>query len=108
MSYANLTAELKSGPLSYRKGGRGPPILHLHGSGGPYVSPVLERLAGQHTIYMPTVPGFDATAIHPSVASVTALAMECGFADASRFARYYKDRFGEEPSIALRRAHRGC
>lgn len=41
-----------------------------------------------------------------SIASVTGLAMECGFADASRFARYYKERFGTGPSTVLRRARR--
>jgi len=66
--------ELSSGPVHYRKGGSGPPLLHLHGSGGPVMSPVLERLAQRHTICQPTVPGFDDTPPHRSVRSVGHLA----------------------------------
>jgi pimeloyl-ACP methyl ester carboxylesterase len=39
-------------------------LLHLHSAAGPRVSPALERLAGKHTIYMPTMPGFNGTPAH--------------------------------------------
>jgi pimeloyl-ACP methyl ester carboxylesterase len=66
--------DLDSGPLAYLTGGDGRPLLHLHSSGGPRISPVTERLALRHTIHMPTVPGFNSTPIHASVASMADLA----------------------------------
>ena len=40
MSFSVHTIDLSSGPVHYQKGGSGPPLLHLHSSGGPRVSPV--------------------------------------------------------------------
>src|ERR1044072_3598220 len=68
------TAALSSGPVHYQKGGSGPPILHLHPAAGPRISPVVERLAQLHTIYMPTAPGFNATPMHPGVKTMPDLA----------------------------------
>ena len=68
------TAELASGPVHYQKGGSGPPILHLHPAAGPRISPVAERLAARHTIYMPTAPGFNATPMHADVRTMADLA----------------------------------
>ena len=65
--------DLTSGPLHYRKGGSGPPLLHLHSSGGPRVSRVIERLAQRHTVFMPVAPGFNATPEH-AVRTISALA----------------------------------
>jgi pimeloyl-ACP methyl ester carboxylesterase len=66
--------DLDSGPLTYLTGGSGPPILHLHSSGGPRISPVTERLAQRHAIHMPTVPGFNGTPAHGPVATMADLA----------------------------------
>ena len=63
-----------SGPVHYQKGGSGPPLLHLHSSGGPRVSPVIERLAQRHTVFMPIAPGFNATPEHAAVKTISALA----------------------------------
>ena len=74
IQFKELQIALDGGPLHYIQGGDGPPILHVHSSGGPRVSPVTERLAQRHTIYMPTMPGFNATPTHPTVASMIDLA----------------------------------
>jgi pimeloyl-ACP methyl ester carboxylesterase len=74
MHFLEQRVDLETGPLHYLKGGDGPPILHMHSSGGPRVSPVTQRLAQRHTIYMPTVPGFNSTSAHPAVASMVDLA----------------------------------
>jgi pimeloyl-ACP methyl ester carboxylesterase len=66
--------DLASGPVHYQKGGSGPPLLHLHSSGGPRVSPVIERLAQRHTVFMPVAPGFNATPQHDSIKTIGALA----------------------------------
>ena len=38
-------------------------------------------------------------------ASVTGVAIACGFSHLGRFARYYRDRYGETPSATLEAAH---
>ena len=68
------TAALSSGPVHYQKGGSGPPILHLHPAAGPRISPVVERLAARHTVFMPTAPGFNATPMHAGVRTMADLA----------------------------------
>ena len=68
------TIDLSSGPVHYQKGGSGPPLLHLHSSGGPRVSPVIERLAQRHSVFMPVAPGFNATPEHAAVKTISALA----------------------------------
>ena len=72
--FAAHTADLPSGPVHYQKGGSGPPILHLHPAAGPRISPVVERLARRHTVYMPTAPGFNATPMHGGVKTMVDLA----------------------------------
>jgi pimeloyl-ACP methyl ester carboxylesterase len=72
--FSEHRADLSSGPVHYRKGGSGPPLLHLHPAAGPRVSPVIERLAARHTVFMPVAPGFNATPQHPSVKSMSTLA----------------------------------
>src|SRR4029453_1756129 len=37
--------------------GDGPPLLYLHGAGGMFWDPFLERLSTEFTIYAPLVPG---------------------------------------------------
>jgi pimeloyl-ACP methyl ester carboxylesterase len=66
--------DLATGPVYFIKGGAGPAILHLHSAAGPRVSPALEKLSLKHTIYMPTLPGFNGTAPHADVASMGDLA----------------------------------
>ena len=39
-----------------------------------------------------------------SASSVTDIALECGFTHLSKFAKAYKDRFGELPSQTLKNA----
>jgi pimeloyl-ACP methyl ester carboxylesterase len=72
--FAAHTAALSSGPVHYQKGGSGPPILHLHPAAGPRISPVVERLAQRHTVYLPTAPGFNATPAHAGVKTMADLA----------------------------------
>src|SRR5262245_17218575 len=73
-NFVEQKIELSTGPVHFLKGGTGPALLHLHSGAGPRVSPALERLAGKHTIHMPTVPGFNGTPTHPGVGNVPALA----------------------------------
>jgi len=74
MKFSEEKIDLATGPVRYLKGGSGPAILHLHSAAGPRVSPALERLALKHTIYMPTMPGFNGTPAHAGVATMDALA----------------------------------
>ena len=73
-AFSEQEIKLSSGVLRYRKGGSGRPILTLHGTGGPNVSPMMEELAQRHTIYQPVGPGWDGTPMHPTVKSVPKLA----------------------------------
>jgi pimeloyl-ACP methyl ester carboxylesterase len=73
-AFTEHTVALDSGPVTYVRGGEGPPILHLHPAGGPRVTPVSRMLARRHTYYIPTVPGFNGTPEHPKVGSMVALA----------------------------------
>jgi pimeloyl-ACP methyl ester carboxylesterase len=72
--FTTHTADLASGPVHYQTGGGGPPILHLHPAAGPRISPVIERLAQRHTVFMPTAPGFNATPMHAGVKTMADLA----------------------------------
>jgi pimeloyl-ACP methyl ester carboxylesterase len=74
IAFTEHTVALDSGPVTYLKGGEGPPILHLHPAGGPRVTPVIRILARRHTFYMPTTPGFNGTPTHPAVNSMVDLA----------------------------------
>lgn len=42
--------------------GAGPPVVYLHGAGGPSWDPFLDALAEHHTVYAPHHPGTGATA----------------------------------------------
>ena len=74
LMFTEHTIDLSSGPVHYQKGGSGPPLLHLHSSGGPRVSAVIERLAQRHSVFMPVAPGFNATPEHAAVKTISALA----------------------------------
>jgi pimeloyl-ACP methyl ester carboxylesterase len=74
MAFEELQVALDSGPVHYMRGGEGPPILHLHSSGGPRITDVTRQLARRHTIHMPTVPGFEATPTHDTVKTMIDLA----------------------------------
>jgi hypothetical protein len=74
IAFTEHHVELDSGRVTYLKGGKGRPILHLHPAGGPRVSPATAMLARRHTYYIPTVPGFNGTAQHPTVGSMVDLA----------------------------------
>ena len=63
IAFTEHTVALDSGPVTYLKGGEGRPILLLHSAGGPRVSPATEMLARRHTIYIPTVPGYNGTPV---------------------------------------------
>jgi pimeloyl-ACP methyl ester carboxylesterase len=43
-------------------GGSGPPVVYLHGAGGPRWDVFLDALASRHTVYAPDHPGTGATA----------------------------------------------
>lgn len=64
---------LPSGSVRYLVTGSGPALVYLHPMGGLRWTRVLERLAATHTVYAPTLPGFDGTPLHAGVASGAAL-----------------------------------
>ena len=72
--FTEHTADLSSGPVHYQKGGSGPAILHLHPAAGPRLTPVIERLAQRHTVFIPAAPGFNGTPNHAAVTSMRGLA----------------------------------
>ena len=72
--FSEFTIELPTGPLTYLQGGSGPALLHLHSAAGPRLSPMIERLAAKHTVFMPTVPGFNATPVHANAKAMQDLA----------------------------------
>jgi pimeloyl-ACP methyl ester carboxylesterase len=74
MDFTASNITLSTGPLSYRKGGSGRPLLHIHGTGGPNHTPVLDALARRHTVYQPTGPGWDGTPAHDAIRSIPDLA----------------------------------
>src|SRR5262245_31298139 len=74
IAFTEHHVDLNTGPVTYLKGGEGPPILHLHPAGGPRVTPVTQMLARRHTYYIPTTPGFNGTPEHAAVASMLDLA----------------------------------
>ncbi len=73
-SFDEFTVDLPTGPVSYLKGGAGPAILHLHSAAGPRLSPVIEKLSAKHTIFLPTMPGFNGTPMHADVRTMQDLA----------------------------------
>jgi len=54
--------------------GEGRPILYLHPAGGVRWTPFLEALSKTHAVHMPTLPGFDGSAVDPSLRTRRALA----------------------------------
>ena len=74
VTFSEHDIALDSGPLRVRIGGSGRPLIHLHSAAGPRVSPVVEHLAGQHTVHQPFLPGFDGTARHAGVTTIIGLA----------------------------------
>ncbi|MBV8841037.1 MAG: alpha/beta hydrolase [Alphaproteobacteria bacterium] len=78
MSFTPHVAELASGPVHYQKGGSGPPILHLHPSAGPRLTPVIAQLAARHSVFVPTAPGFNGTPTHASAKTMRDLAALMG------------------------------
>lgn len=73
-AFSEHHVDLSGGPLHYRAGGEGRPILYFHGAGGPNVSPALEALADSYRVYVPTMPGFDGQPAFPGVDSMQDLA----------------------------------
>jgi pimeloyl-ACP methyl ester carboxylesterase len=66
--------DLSTGKLAYFEAGSGTPLLYLHPAGGVRRSPVLEGLAKSFALYVPVMPGFEGTALHPEVRTRQALA----------------------------------
>lgn len=73
-NFIEQTIELSTGPVQFLKGGAGPALLHLHSAAGPRLSPAIEKLSAKHTIYMPTMPGFNGTPAHPKIKNMPGLA----------------------------------
>jgi pimeloyl-ACP methyl ester carboxylesterase len=61
MRFEHETVRLSSGHLSYRVAGSGRPIVSLHSAGGIRITDPLTRLAQNHRVFLPVVPGYDGT-----------------------------------------------
>ncbi|MBO0894245.1 MAG: alpha/beta fold hydrolase [Acidimicrobiales bacterium] len=60
--------------VRYLEAGEGPPMVCLHGAGGPRISPGYELLARHHRVIAFEVPGFGASAVNDRSASIEELA----------------------------------
>lgn len=61
------SVEVSTGKITYFQVGSGTPLLYLHPAGGVRRSKVLEGLAQSFALYVPVIPGFEGTALHPAV-----------------------------------------
>jgi pimeloyl-ACP methyl ester carboxylesterase len=66
--------DLSTGKLTYFRAGSGRPLLYLHPAGGVRRSRVLEGLGRWFGVYVPVMPGFEGTPLHPGIDSRKALA----------------------------------
>jgi pimeloyl-ACP methyl ester carboxylesterase len=60
--------------IRYLEAGDGPPIVCLHGAGGPRISPGYELLARRHRVIAFEVPGFGTSAVNDRSGSIEDLA----------------------------------
>jgi pimeloyl-ACP methyl ester carboxylesterase len=74
MDFQLQHAQLSSGPISYRVGGEGRPLVHFHSSGGIRTSEMLQSLSRNHKTFLPIVPGFDGTPLPLGDGSMRGLA----------------------------------
>lgn len=72
--FQEKTSKLPKGEIKYFVGGSGRPLIHLHGGGGVRQTKGLELLAGDVTLYMPVMPGFDDSDAIAGVDSMETLA----------------------------------
>ena len=68
--FQEMSTTLSKGAVKYLKGGKGRPLVHLHGAGGVRRNKGLELLAEDVTLFMPILPGFDDT---PELAGVDSM-----------------------------------
>ena len=72
------SVQLSTGVLQYFRAGEGKPLLYLHPAGGVRRSKVLRGLGQSLSLYVPVIPGFEGTALHPGVKTRRALALMAG------------------------------
>ncbi len=53
-----VALEVRGKSIELREGGKGPPLLYLHGAGTYIWMPVHDRLAARHLVFAPVHPGF--------------------------------------------------
>jgi pimeloyl-ACP methyl ester carboxylesterase len=75
MAFSATTIEVDGGKLALRRGGRGEPLLYLHGTDGLAEWPaILDRLADRYDVIAPDHPGYGASALPPCIDDVSDLA----------------------------------
>lgn len=75
MAFADHSVELNGGRLSFRRGGKGAPLLFLHGTDGFTEWPViLDTLAESFDVIAPDHPGFGASETSPGFDDISDLA----------------------------------
>lgn len=74
MAFTKIEVKLKSGNVSCYTNGAGRPVLYLHSAYGVRLSPALDQLAGSYRVSVPVLPGFDGTARHDRLRTMSDLA----------------------------------
>lgn len=75
---AQQFVQLPSGPLRYHVRGTGRPLLYLHPAGGVRWTLPLEKFAERYQLFVPVMPGFDASPMHEGIDSMRGLAELAG------------------------------
>lgn len=62
MPFEQSTVDVGGCRISLKRGGRGRPLLYLHGANGaPFIAPFMAELARDHDVLVPEHPGFGAS-----------------------------------------------
>jgi len=62
MTFRERFVEADGFRIRYVEAGEGAPLVHLHGAGGPHLTPAHERLARRHRVIAFEMPGFGQSA----------------------------------------------
>ena len=72
--FVRQSAKLANGTLEYFVAGQGQDVIGLHGAAGMEIRAVARRLAKKFRVWLPIVPGYEATPPVPGVDSIPAVA----------------------------------
>lgn len=72
--FERKSARVGGGTLEYFVAGEGPDVIYLHGAAGPEIRAVARRLLQGHRVWVPVVPGYEATPTVPGTDSIPGVA----------------------------------